>query len=477
MAYRNVPNQSQTGGQLVRGLTLTHSISIIICFVIGAGIFLKTSLMAQCVGSPMLILAAWIVAGLFSLAGALTYAELSAMIPKAGGEYLYLRTAYGEFPAFFHGWTLFVIFPASSAAVGTAFSIFLSELLPIRDVWLEYTMNLFGREILWQFGVVQIVAVSAIVSCAAINSAKVSFSGGVQSWFTFAKVFGMTIILIGVFFFSKEASWKNLTTMPVALDSVGLKGFGAATVAALWAYSGWQALPLVAGEVRDPERNLPRALIAGVLIIIIIYCAVNLAYFYALPLQEIMTSNSTQYPDAVSVAGKAVQTFLGPWGLKLMLMLLLVSTLGTLHSGFLTLPRVTYAMARDRLFFPRFSSLNDTTHIPVAAIAARAILSCVYALAGTFDQLTTLVVFMRCIIAIATGASLFVLRQKIPNAHRPYRALGYPLVPGIFILTSMWLVIDTLRASPLESAWGILLMVLGLPLFYYLKHGASKEYV
>jgi APA family basic amino acid/polyamine antiporter len=285
----------------------------------------------------------------------------------------------------------------------------------------------------------------------------------------------MAIIILGVFALSKNANWENLATVPNSPQLGGLKGFGAAMLAALWAYSGWFSLPMVAGEVQDPGRNIPRALIIGMLIVIVVYLLINLAYFYALPFSEIVTSNSTMYPNAVSVAGKAAQSFLGPLGLSFIFILILTSTIGTLHSEFLTPPRITFAMARDRLFFHRFGLLNKKTHVPVLAISVQAVLACLFAASGTFDQLTTFVVFMYWIFYGLAGASVFVLRKKMPDANRPYRTLGYPVIPLIFLLASIWLTINTLQSNPVESALGILLLIVGLPFYYYLRQEVPKE--
>ncbi|MCE5250914.1 amino acid permease [bacterium] len=465
----------ESNNHLVRGLTFVDSTSIVICSIIGTGVFLKSAVMAQEAGSPLMVMAAWAAAGLLSLAGALTYAELGALLPNAGGDYVYLRAAYGNAPAFLYGWMYFTVGASGAAALGTAFATFLSELLPFGGAWMERTYTLFGHSVLWQFGARQIIAVAAIILCAVINYAGVSSSGRVQTAFTAAKMIGVIVIIVGVFFFAKRATWDHVTAVTGTVRWCGTKAFGAAMIAALWAYNGWSFLPMVAGEVRNPGRTIPRALITGMIVVLLSYCLANLAYFYALPFNEVVTSNSTLYRNAVSVAGKAAQTFLGPFGIKMVTVLFVVSSLGTLHSELLAVPRIHFAMARDGLFFRCFGPLSRGAHVPAWAVSIQAAWASVLASSGTFDQLTTLLIFSLWIFFGFTAASVFVLRRSMPDAPRPYRTIGYPVVPLAFILSAVWLVTNTLRTNPIESAFGITLIVLGLPLFLYFRAGKRRS--
>jgi basic amino acid/polyamine antiporter, APA family len=456
--------------QLVRSLTFTHTTSLVIGTIIGTGIFLKTAVMAQQVGSPRLVLAAWVVAGALSLAGALTYAELGAMLPQAGGEYVYLRSAYGDLLAFLYGWMVVAIEGTGSiAALGVAFSTFLSAVWPIHIVWIEHTFNVFGRELFWSFGLEQVIAVAAILFFSAINCAGVAFGGQVQLLFTTARLLAIIVVVAGVFLFSENASWSNLATGSGAVSGGGLKAFGAAMLAALWAYNGWNNMPMVAGEVQDPGRNVPRALIIGMLVVLTVYGFANLAYFYALPFHEVATSSSTAYRSALPVATKAAQSFLGTFGAKFATAAFLLSTMGALQGVILVKARVPFAMARDRLFFSGIGQVSGNTSVPVRAIGLAALWACVLAVSGSFDQLTDFVIFAAWIFYGLTAGSVFLLRRKMPNVLRPYRTLGYPVVPLIFVLFALWLVINTLQTSPVESGIGLVLIVLGLPLYFYLK--------
>jgi len=454
--------------QLVRGLTLSDTTALVVGTIIGTGVFLKTAKMAQAVGTPELVLLAWVAAGLLSLAGALSYAELGAMLPHAGGEYVYLRAAYGDIPAFLFGWMRLIVGSTGSiASFGVAFAVFLSGLVPLNAVWAKASFNFLGQKVDWSFGVQQIVAVGVILLFSAINCLRVVFGGRVQSILTLGKVLGIAAIIVGVFFFSPGASWEHLKDPVGARSWSGFSAFGMAMLAALWAYDGWNNMPMAAGEVKDPGRNVPRALVLGMAIVLLVYGLVNLAYCYALPTEEIVSARSTLHPLAAPVASKAAQTFLPHFGAQLFSIAALLSTVGVLNGSILTSARIPYAMAHDGLFFSRFAKLSEHTAVPVSAIILQSLWACLLALSGTFDQLTDCVVFAGMIFYASTTAAVFVLRRKMPNAPRPYKTIGYPIVPLIFILVAIWLLINTLQTSHLESVVGIVLILLGLPLYFW----------
>jgi len=461
---------------LVRGLTASDTTLLVIGTVIGTGVFLKSAVMAQEVGSPALVLAAWVTAGFLSLAGALSYAELGALLPQAGGEYVYLRHAYGDGPAFLYGWMRFSVASSGSIAVlGVGFATFLSAVSPLTTVWLEHNYTLVGQEIHWQFGTKQIVAVGAILFFSAINCIGIVFGGRVQSVLTLMKVLGIVVIVVGVFSLSGTASWGNLKSTSGAANSAGISAFGAAMLAALWAYDGWNAMPMVGGEVRNPERNIPRALIGGMLAVMAIYCMANLAYFYALPFAEVVTASSTSHRDALPVATKAAQTFLGAWGGRLISIAFILSALGALNGLILSSARVPFAMARDGLFFSRFSEVNAGSHVPVWSIIIQAVWSSLLAVSGSYDQLTDYVIFASWIFYGMTTSAVLVLRRTMPDAPRPYKTLGYPLIPLVFVLVALWLIVNTLVARPVESATGLILIALGLPVFLYCRHQRNQN--
>jgi basic amino acid/polyamine antiporter, APA family len=455
--------------ELVRALSLRDAIALVLT-VIGTGVFLKTAPMAQLVGSPSKVLLAWLAAGLLSLAGALTYAELGAMMPEAGGEYVFLREAYGDLPAFLFGWSsVMLIASGGLAAVSTALASFLASFVPLNAVFVTHDFHVLGQVVPWRLGIQQVVAVAVILLFSWVNARGIQLGSRVQWASTVAKLGGIAIIVLGAFLLTRTGSWEHLKTPVTAtIAPAGIGAFGAAMLAALWAYQGWSNLPMVAGEIEKPERNVPRALIFGMLIVILVYLVTNLAFFYALPFSEILTANSTAYRDALPVAAKAAQTF-WHYGAQIVSLAFMISAIGALNGITLMNARVPFAMARDGLFFGGLAKLGETTNVPSNAIWFQGIWACVIALSGTFDQITTSVIFAVWVFTALVGTSLFVLRRKLPAAPRRYRTPGYPVVPALFILVALWLVINTLTASPVESAAGLFLIALGLPFFFYFR--------
>jgi APA family basic amino acid/polyamine antiporter len=464
--------------QLIRGLTLTDTTALVVGTIIGTGVFLKTAIMAQDTGTPTMVMAAWVAAGLLSLAGALTYAELGAMLPRAGGEYVYLREAYGETSAFMFGWSRFAVAGSGSIAIlGIGTATFLSPIFPMTTVWAESQFTLLGQTINWRFGTLQIVAVAAILILSAINCATVAFGGKVQSVLTVLKIAGLVIVVGGVFFSSGTSDWSHLATPQGTAEWSGMAAFGTAMLAALWAYDGWNNMPMAAGEVQNPGRNIPRALTMGMIFIIIIYFIANLSYFYALPFGEVATSSSTKYQDSLPVATKAAQTFLGDAGGRLVSIAFVLSTVGALNGSILSNARVPFAMARDKIFFAKFGQVSNRTHVPVWSIIIQGVWASLLALSGTYDQLTDYVVFASWIFYGLVTSSVFILRRKMPDADRPYKTLGYPVIPIVFVLVAGWLVINTLVERPVESVAGLVLIALGMPvyLYYRAKQRAATE--
>lgn len=455
---------------LVRGLTAIHTAALVVGIVIGTGVFLKTGVMTQDVGSPPLVMAAWIAAGALSLAGALSYAELGAMLPVAGGEYVYLKKSYGNAAAFLFGWQRFIVAGSgSNASLASGFAIFLAAFLPLNAVWVRREVSLLGQTIDWQFGPRQLVAVGAILFLSVVNCFSVALGGKVQSALTVLKVGGIAFVVLGIFLFSGSADWSHLRTPVHTARWSGGAAFGTAMLAALWAYDGWNNMPMAAGEVQQPGRSIPRALIGGMLAVMAIYCLANLAYFYALPVEEVVTSNSTAHRAALPVASKAASTFLGEYGGKLVAVAFVFSAFGALNGAILSNARVPYAMARDGLFFAKMADLSESTRVPVWSLGVQAVWSSLLAVSGTFDQLTDSLLFASWIFYGLVTSSVFVLRRKMPDAPRPYRTLGYPVVPAVFVLVSAWLVVNTLVEKRIESVTGLVLILAGLPLFFWFR--------
>jgi APA family basic amino acid/polyamine antiporter len=451
-----------------RDLTLTHATSLVVGIAIGTGVFLKSAQMAQAVGTPALVLGAWVAAGLVALLAALCFAELGALLPDAGGEYVYLRAAFGEVPGFLYACNSFLLGGASIAAYGAAVAIFISDIHPFTYVWFSHSVTLFGSPHSFELGTRQLIAVGVIAVFAAINCAGVMFGGRVQTFLTVTKVLAILGVALGVFLFSGTHDAANLVSPP-GTPSGGVAGFGAAMFGALWAYSGWQYLPMAASEVREPQRNLPRAIVGGTLVVLAIYLLINTAYLYALPFWQVASANSSAYPQAPSVAARAVQTFLGARALAVAALIFLISTIGSLNGTILTRARVSYAAARDGLFFRGFGRLSRNARVPLTSLVLTCLWAAVLALSGTFEELTNMAVVSYALFWIPVVLAVIVLRRRWPHSPRPFRVPGYPVVPLLVVIIMVWIVISAFLSKPQESIATLVLILLGLPLYPFFR--------
>lgn len=455
--------------ELRRDLTLTHGIAIVVGITIGTGIFLKSAPMAQAVGSPLVVMAAWAVAGLVAVLGALCFAELGTLIPRAGGEYQYVRAAFGDLPGFVYVCMSIIIGAASVASYSVAFTIFLSGVVPLPGPWIEREYVLFGQSLTWQFGLRQVLGIAVVLVFTGINLAGVAFGGRVQTFLTSLKVLSLVGVIVGVFLFSAHAPAASAPAGGVAIPAFTLSGFGFAMLSAMWAYSGWQYLPMTAAEVRDPARNVPRAVIGGGLLVVVLYLLVNSAYFVALPFESVLTSSSTAYPDAPAVGARAAETFLGSKAISLAAVIFLISAIGALNGVMLTRARVPYAAARDGLFFKGFAKLNPGASVPANSVILHGLLAILFAVSGTFDQLTNLATLIFVLFWGLSGIALMVLRRRMADAPRPYRVPLYPLVPLAFALVMAGILVSTVIESPAEAGSTLVLLALSLPLYPYFR--------
>ena len=457
---------------LIRGLTLVAAVSIIIANVVGTGVFLKARVMTCNVGTPGMVLTVWVVAGLLSLAGALTYAELAAMMPRAGGEYVFVREAYGTGASFLYGWMqIFIAKTGSQASVAVALAIFLNDLTGGTLNRTYFTADLFGFQL--PFGTLQVVALSAIAILTIVNCAAVVVSGWIATALTCVKVALILGVGVGAFLLA-DGDWGHYAMANAggacegvdAAARAGIAGFGAAMLGALWGYDGWNNLTLVAGEIKNPQRNIPLALVGGTAVIILLYVFANLAYFYVLDPTSVASVSAKS-----SVAREVVVSFLGPVAVTLMAAGLLASSVGTLHTSILTGARVPYAMARDGVFFQNLGRLHPKTRVPIGALVVQGFWACILALSGSFDTLTDYVIFGSWIFYGLVTASIFLFRRRQPHAERPYRAWGYPVVPALFLLVTGFLLVNTLMTTPRQAVIGLVLIALGLPVYYlFFRH-------
>jgi APA family basic amino acid/polyamine antiporter len=438
--------------ELARDLGVSHAWAVVVGTIIGSGIFLVPAEMMLAVGSAKLVYLAWLVGGLLSFFGALTYAELGAMKPEAGGEYVYVRDGFGPLPGFLDAWTWFLISkPASIATLATG----IVRVLGTFSVFAFFASDIIETPIHVSYG--QAVAVTAVLLVTLLNYVGIKKAGEFQLIFTLLKVSIIVGIVIAGFTYS-WGSWANFAGSYVGAKG-GFAGFMAALVAALWAYDGWNDLNMVAGEVRNPERSLPIALIAGVGVVGALYIAVNAAVQYVLPAAAIAAS---QRP-----ASDALALVLGRMGASIvsagMALSMLVAMNGTIMSG----GRMPFAVARDRYFFSSLAKVHPRFHTPAAALVVQAILSIILLLSGgSFRQFFSLAIFSEWLFYMITASSLFIFRWREPDAPRPYRVWGYPFVPILFVLASGILLYYTFTDNLRNSALGSLVILAGIPVFY-----------
>ena len=444
--------------ELRRALGIWAALAIVVGTVIGSGIFRVPQAMIQNVGTVPLVFLVWVVGGALSLAGALTYAELAAMLPGAGGEYVYLTEAYGPLWGFLYSWTQVSVAKSGSiATLATAFFEYTAHFIPVfENVWFHV------GPVSIKYG--QVFALVLILVLGMINYVGVRFGGGVQIAFTTLKVALIAAIILAGLLYAQPAA--TATAAPFVPQVSLFAGFIAALVAALWAYDGWNNVGMVASEIRNPQRNLPIALIAGTGGVIAIYMLANWAYFRVLAPGEVAAHKL--------VAAEMMQRIYGATGAGAVSIAAMISIFAALNGSILTGARVPYAAARDGLFFRSAASVHPDFRTPGVSILMLAGWSSILVLSGKYEELFDFVIFGSWILYAMATASVFVLRKKRPDLHRPYRTFGYPFVPILFLVGAAVLEISTLWTKPRESLAGIALILLGLPFYFYWSGGSAK---
>ena len=444
---------NQLRPELARDLGLSHAGAVVVGTIIGSGIFLVPSEMMQAVGSARVVYLAWVVGGLLSFFGALTYAELGAMKPQAGGEYVYVRDAYGPLAGFLYAWTWFLIAkPASIATITTG----LVRILGTFPVFSFFSHACISHPFTVNYG--QLVAIGATVLVSWLNYIGVRRAGEFQFLFTLLKV-AIILGIVAIGFSYSGGTWANFAT-EFAGAKGGLAGFFAALVAALWAYDGWNDLNMVAGEIRNPQRNIPLSLIWGVATVGALYILVNAAVQYALPAAAVAASERP--------ASDAVALVLGRAGASIVSAGTAVSMLVTLNGTIMSGARVPFAMARDGYFFRTIAEVHPRFRTPWVAITVQCGLAiALLLLGGSFRQFFSLAIFAEWMFYMIAGSTVFVFRRREPNLERPYRVWGYPVVPAVFVLVSAALLYYTFTDNLKSSAAGCLAILAGVPIFYF----------
>jgi basic amino acid/polyamine antiporter, APA family len=465
---------------LQRQLGLWTTVSVVAGSVIGSSIFMKPATMAGQVGSPILLLFVWIVAGIISMFGAMINAEIGSMMPVTGGQYVFFKKMYGEKFAFLYGWSAFaVINTAAVAAIAYVFAqyteyfIELPKFSTAAEQSFKFHIPFIGDIFpLQNFGT-KMLTIVLILLLTLANYISVKFSGKLQVFFSALKVAAL-LLLVGMIFFSGKGSFQNLvhSDQPLNWTSwITIAGCIAAVSGAFAAYDGWNNIGFIAGEIKNPSKNIPHGLFIGLSICILMYVLTNMAYLYMLPVGQMKNS--------ALVATDAVLPIAGAAGAGLIACMVLISTFGAVNGNILACARVTYSMAEDKVFFPAIGEASKKYKTPGRALWLHGIWSVLFVISGTFDMLTDMFVFMSWFFYLFAAYGIFILRKKMPDAERPYRVWGYPVIPIIFILfTAVYLAVTVYtditnynagKVPVINSVFGIVISLLGFPLYWYLK--------
>ncbi|MFN8342835.1 MAG: amino acid permease [Cyclobacteriaceae bacterium] len=458
-------------GQLIRSLGLFSAFLLTVSSVIGSGIYKKVAPMSLELLSPTLVILAWVFAGVISVCGALSNAEIASMLADSGGEYVYYRRIYNRFFAFLYGWTAFAVIRSSSvASISYVFSQSFNSLIPLPQLP-ESIASISIGGVFTPFDNIGVKLLTILVICGLsyINYRGLKAGEGL-SRVVLLMVIAVIFLIIVLGLTIGGGSWSHITTNATGYvdrpwyDSTFIKSMFAALLAAFWGYEGWATTGYLGGEIKNPNRNLPLALVFGVLFVMLVYVAINFTYLWVLPVDEVVAVAHTQNKIA---AIEVVRLFLGGAGAIFVTVLILFTTFGATNTTILMPPRLYYAMAKEGLFFRWASYIHPVYNTPSKALVIQCIWASVLVLSGSFDQLTDMLVFASFIFYGATALGVFILRVREPQVHRPYKAWGYPVVPALFIVFCVALVIITFLGKPREAMIGMTLMLTGVPFYWF----------
>ena len=451
---------------LIRTLGLGGVIVFVVTNILGSGVYKKIAPMASELSSPTWILIAWVTAGVITLFGALGNAEIAGMLADTGGEYVYIKKIYNRFIAFLYGWSLFtVIQSAAIASVAYVFAESLNNIISLPEIFSSLNdYSIAGIFFPFQEFRIKLTAIIIIVIFTILNISGLKTSAAFNKVMMLLVIAGLTTIIIaGLSNTTSNSGQINFTLHDH--NTITLSSFYAAMLAAFWGYQGWVSVGFIGGEVKNPTKNLPKGIVIGVFIVIVIYLAINYTYLSILPVADLKQINDSGYQIA---AVEAIRNIWGKGGALFISLLIVITTLSCTNASILTGARPYYAMARDKLFFPALGKVNKN-HVPGVSLLCQGVWSSVLILSGNFDQLTDMLVFTVFIFYGATSLGVFILRYKMPNAHRPYKVWGYPFVPAIFVMVCVGLFFNTIFMRPREAAIGLTLMLAGVPVYYFLK--------
>lgn len=447
--------------ELARDLKLTASTTIIVGGVIGSGIFGSPSGIAQALGSPSLFLMVWVLGGLLSFSGALCLAELGAMMPRSGGMVVYLREAYPPIVAYLYGWTESIfVQPGSLAAIAMICISYLGYFFPA--VSLENVVIDIGIQ---QISTQHLAVYVILILLGTINYVGVRFGGLISNVSTFAKVGALAALVILAA--TVGGSWDHFSMPSASAGEINLFGaLGVAMIGTLFSYNGWYNTNNVAGEVKDPRRTLPLAIIIGLGLCIFVYLAVNWAYLYVMNIDEIAASER--------IAADVAERLIGPTGGALISLAVMISTFGTINAGMVYIPRITYGMAKEGLFFKQFTYVHPRYRTPSKTIVLLTVLSIFWTILGDFEAIIGAILYVLYIFYILSIIALFILRRKRPDAIRPFKVWGYPITPLFFLLVASGYVISVLLFNFGQSWPGLSVFVVGLPVYWIWFRGKSR---
>lgn len=472
--------------ELQRTFGLWSSVSLVVGGIIGSAIFMKPAVMASQLGSPLLLIAVWVLAGLITLCGALTNSEAAAMMPQTGGQYVFFQKMYGDFIAFLYGWSAFAVFnTAGAASIAYVFSIYTEYFIQLPRLPRE-TEQLFylympgiGRIFPLENIGVKGLTILIIGLLTWVNYRSTQSGDKLQVLFSFLKVLAMVCLVLGIFF-SGHGSFQNCLTSSSTITHTGgslLLAIVAATSGAFWGYDGWNNITFVAGEIKEPQKNIPRSLFIGLVIVIIVYALLNFAYTYILPVDRIAGSSF--------VASEAASQAFGIVGGAVIALLVMVSTFGATNGNVLATARVSFAMAQDKKFFAFIGDVHKKYQTPGNALVVQGIWTSLLVLSGSFDMLTDMLVFVSWVFYGLSAVGIFVLRKKYPNEARPYKVWGYPWVPALFVAFTCFFIVATLvndidnylagRTELINSLFGLLLTAAGIPLYFYFTSPSGRK--
>ncbi len=458
-----------TGSQLIRGLKLFDATTIIMGSMIGSGIFIVSADMARALHSPGLLLTSWIIAAVMTILAALSYGEMAAAMPHAGGQYVFLREAFGPLFGFLYGWTLFLVIQTGTiAAVVVAFSKFLGLFAP----WVSASRILVPFPFGYHLSSQHLMAIVVLAILTWVNCLGLREGATVQNIFTVAKVGGLLVLLAMGFLLpgNPAAVESNFTQFfPSSMNFAMLAILGGTLVGSLFASDAWNNITFAGSEVVNPRRNLPLSLFIGTAAVSVLYICTNVVYLKVLPLTAIASAPEDR------VGTLAAQGLMGPWGMTFINMAILISTFGCANGLILAGARVYYAMASHGLFFERVAKISPRLHTPVFSLIFQAIWASILVLSGTYSDLLDYVIFAALLFYVLTVVGLFVLRKKRPDLERPYKAFGYPVLPGLYILTASMVMLDLLWVKPRFTWPGLIIVLTGVPVYFFWNSRRKKQ--